>query len=123
MTPEEIARLADTLTIELTTTGRRSGRPSRVEIWWFHIEGRFVVTGTPRPRDWMANVSAHPEVVIHANGVDYPATGRVVGDEAFRRRVFMDPTTSWYRARADLDDLVATSPMHEIELGGCRAQC
>ena len=118
MTPQEIAGLADILTIELTTTGCRSGLPSRIEIWWFHIEDRFVITGTPRPRDWMANVSVHPEVVIHANGVDYPATGRVVDDEAFRRRVFIDPATSWYRNRADLGELVATSPMVEIEFGG-----
>jgi deazaflavin-dependent oxidoreductase (nitroreductase family) len=118
MTPEGIAGLANTPTIELTTSGCRSGRPSRIEIWWFHIEGRFVITGTPRPRDWFANVRAHPEVVIHANGVDFAATGRVVSDEAFRLRVFTDPATSWYRARADLGELVATSPMVEIEIGG-----
>jgi deazaflavin-dependent oxidoreductase (nitroreductase family) len=118
MRSEEIAGLADILTIELTTTGRRSGRPTRIEIWWFHIEDRFVITGTPRPRDWMANVSVRPEVVIHANGVDYPATARVVDDEAFRRRVFVDPATSWYRNRADLEELVATSPMVEIDFGG-----
>ena len=118
MTPGELAGLADILTIELTTTGCRSGRPARIEIWWFHIDDRFVITGTPRPRDWMANISSRPEVVIHANGVDYTAIGRVVDDEVFRRRVLTDPVTSWYRSRADLNAMVTHSPMVEIVFGG-----
>ena len=43
-----VARLAATRTIEITTTGRRTGRPVRIEIWWFHVDGRFFSTfGVP----------------------------------------------------------------------------
>lgn len=65
------AELARHRTIDLTTIGRRSGRPSRIEIWWFYIEGTFIITGTPGARDWYANVLADPNVSIHVAGLDH----------------------------------------------------
>jgi len=55
-----VDRLAATRTIEITTLGRRSGRPARTEIWRFHFETRFLITGTPGPRDWLANLRTAP---------------------------------------------------------------
>ena len=75
--------LAVTRTIELTTVGRRSGRLSRIEIWWFHVGGRFIVTGTPGRRDWYANVLAHPEVVIHSRTGDHLGLASPILDTAF----------------------------------------
>ncbi|MET9019484.1 nitroreductase family deazaflavin-dependent oxidoreductase [Actinopolymorpha sp. NPDC004070] len=109
------AELADRLTVDLTTTGRRSGRPLRVEIWWFHVDGRFVITGTPGPRHWYANVLADPHVTVHVDGRDLPALALPVTDPLARRRVFTDPRTGWYREQADLEELVRTSPMIELE--------
>ena len=53
--------LAAYRTIDLTTVGRRSGRESRIEIWWFLVDGRFFITGTPGARDWYANVTFDPK--------------------------------------------------------------
>jgi deazaflavin-dependent oxidoreductase (nitroreductase family) len=112
-----IDRLAATRTIDLTTTGRSSGTPSRIEIWWFHVDGRFLISGTPGPRDWMANVQADPSIVVHTRDGDFPGTARVVTDPELRRRFFTHPEVGWYRSQADLDRLVATAPMIEIEFG------
>jgi deazaflavin-dependent oxidoreductase (nitroreductase family) len=112
-----LARLARTRTIDLTTFGRRSGLPVRVEIWWFHIDGRFVVTGTPGPRHWYANVRADPRVVVHTRHGDHPGTAIPITDPAFRRRVFTDRATRWYATQVPLEALVATSPMIEIAFG------
>ncbi|MDX1690598.1 MAG: nitroreductase family deazaflavin-dependent oxidoreductase [Acidimicrobiia bacterium] len=114
ISPDERAALARIRTIDLTTVGRRSGAPSRIEIWWFHVDGRFVITGTPGPRDWLANVLADPSVVIHAGGRDLPATARPITDPDVRRRVLTQPETSWYRTRDELDRLVAEAPMIEV---------
>ncbi|MDH3498580.1 MAG: nitroreductase/quinone reductase family protein [Acidimicrobiia bacterium] len=108
------AELAATRTVDLTTTGRRSGEPCRIEIWWFHVDGRFIITGTPGPRDWFANVLADPSVVIHVNGDDYPARAVPINDHAFRRSVFTQREISWYRTQSELDALVASAPMIEI---------
>ena len=33
--------------IDITTTGRRSGQPRRIEIWFHNLDGRLYITGTP----------------------------------------------------------------------------
>jgi deazaflavin-dependent oxidoreductase (nitroreductase family) len=107
-------RIAGHRTIELTTTGRVTAAPRRIEIWWFRVGGRFVITGTPGRRDWLANVLANPEVLIHVGGEDIAARALPITDHAFRRRVFTSPDTSWYTSEAELDRLVGTAPMVEI---------
>lgn len=108
--------LASHQNIQITTFGRRTGKPRRIEIWWFRVEGRFVITGTPGRRDWLANLEADPRLIVHVNGDDIAATASPVDDVSFRRRVFTRPQTSWYTSQAELDDLVATAPMVEIHL-------
>ena len=52
--------------IDITTTGRKTGRPRRIEIRFHNIDGHLYITGTPgRPRDWYANLLAHPEFTFH----------------------------------------------------------
>jgi deazaflavin-dependent oxidoreductase (nitroreductase family) len=112
----EVDRLATIRTIDLTTFGRKTGLPRRIEIWWFHVDGRFVITGTPGRRDWLANVIANPEVIVHADGHDLRARAKVIEDSTFRRRVFSQPTTRWYSSMAELERLVDTAPMIEVEI-------
>ena len=110
----DLDALARHQTIDLTTTGRRTGERRTVEIWWFRVEDRFVITGTPGRRDWLANVLADPNVEITVGGRTFGATVTLVGDPDFRRRVFTDSATSWYKSQAELDRLVTTAPMIEI---------
>ncbi|HEY6627656.1 MAG TPA: nitroreductase family deazaflavin-dependent oxidoreductase [Acidimicrobiia bacterium] len=101
-------------TIDLTTLGRRSGRPSRIEIWWFYIDGSFFITGTPGPRDWYANVLADPNVTIHAGEHDLPATAQLVTDVETRSKVFDSELTRWYSSQSQRQRLIDESPMVEI---------
>lgn len=106
--------LAATRTIDLTTIGRRSGEHRTIEIWWFHIDDRFIITGTPGRRDWLANVRADNSVLIRTHFGEYTANVIEIDDEAFRRRVFTDPTTSWYNTQEELAHLINTAPMVEV---------
>lgn len=101
-------------TIDLTTIGRKSGKPRRIEIWWFEVEGRLVITGTPGRRDWLANVRADDRVVVHTNDWDVAARAVEIVDSEFRRLVFTRPETSWYSSQAELERLVETAPMIEV---------
>ena len=116
VTQLDLDALAARQTIDITTTGRRSGQPKRIEIWWFRVDGRFVITGTPGPRDWVANLRADPRLIVHVDGRDIPAIAGFVEDQAFRRVVFTRPQTSWYSSQDELDRLVATAPMVELQL-------
>lgn len=78
-------------TVDVTTIGRRSGQPRRIEIWMYRHAGRTYLSGLPAPRDWLANVRADPHVVLHLkHGVraDLPALGRVIDDAEQRRQAF-----------------------------------
>jgi deazaflavin-dependent oxidoreductase (nitroreductase family) len=111
------AELADDPTVDLTTTGRRTGEARRVEIWMLDVDGRFFITGTPGRRDWLANVRHDPRVVVHLKRqaqVDVAAEAHEVVDEPTRRRVFEHLSARWYRSQAPVDELVAAAPMIEL---------
>ena len=117
MSEHDLARLTAVRTIELTTIGRHSGSAARIEIWWFHVDGRFIITGTPGKRDWYANVLADPQVIVHTADGDITGTATPVSDLGFRNRVFTHPDVGWYQTQVELERLIATSPMIEIRLG------
>jgi deazaflavin-dependent oxidoreductase (nitroreductase family) len=109
--------LADDPTIDITTIGRRSGRPRRIEIWMLDVDGRFFITGTPGRRDWLANLIAQPRLVVHLKPhalVDLDARAEVVADAATRRNVLNHLNARWYRTQTSIDELVATAPMVEL---------
>jgi deazaflavin-dependent oxidoreductase (nitroreductase family) len=111
------AALAHDLTVDITTTGRKSGAPRRLEIWLLEVDGRYFITGTPGPRSWLANLRADPTLTVHLKQrvpADLAARARLVSDEATRRRVLVHATASWYRSQVPLDTLVADAPMVEL---------
>ena len=78
-------------TIDITTIGARTGRPRRLEIWFYRVDGEIYLTTTPARRDWYANISAHPEFTFHLKHglrADLAAHGVPVLDPARREAVF-----------------------------------
>jgi deazaflavin-dependent oxidoreductase (nitroreductase family) len=109
--------LADGPTVDITTTGRQSGLPRRIEIWMLDVDGRFFITGTPGRRDWLANLNENPRLVVHLkrhSHVDLAARATAVVDAATRRTVLDHLAATWYRDQQPLDVLVDTSPMVEV---------
>lgn len=109
------------LTCDITTTGRKSGLPRRIEIWYFVVDGRVYLTGTPGPRDWLANLRVDPALTFHVKQgatADLAARGLVIDDPAERRRVMgaVMARNSWFRTqRFDLEAWVADSPLVEVQ--------
>jgi deazaflavin-dependent oxidoreductase (nitroreductase family) len=113
------AALEADLTIDITTIGRRSGQPRRIEIWFLNVGGRIYITGTPGPRDWYANLTTNPEFMFHlkeSTTADLVGVASPVSDPEVRRRVLSDMAAQWYRGQADLDDLVESAPLVEVAL-------
>ena len=117
MTPAEA--LARDFTIDLTTFGRHSGRPRRIEIWYLYFENAAYITGTPRPRDWYANVLSNTSIIFHLKEslrADIPGRAHDVTDPDLRRKVFYAPNSDWYRTMEPIERLVQESPMIRCDL-------
>jgi hypothetical protein len=106
--------------IDITTTGRRSGLPRRLEIVFHNIDGRIHISGMPRAdraRAWLRNLETDPHLTLHLKrGIraDLPATARIVTDPDERRAVF-----GWITSNAwqmDPEEMVAHSPLIEVTL-------
>ena len=106
--------------IDLTTTGRRTGRPRRIEIFLHEEDGRLFISGMPRAdrtRDWIHNITADPHVVVHLKqtvSADIPMTARVVTDQAERRPFIEAAARRW--GRTDVDEMLQHSPLIVLTL-------
>jgi deazaflavin-dependent oxidoreductase (nitroreductase family) len=114
-------------TVDITTTGRRSGEPRRIEICFYRFGDSVYLSGVPAPRTryWLANLAADPRFTFHLkHGVvaDLPAEAEVIADPVERRRVFVDfvdefnhrhgPDSPW--GVAVLDQWVEGSPLARV---------
>ncbi len=112
-------------TIDITTTGRTTGRPRRIEIVFHRIDGRIWISGLPsaRRRSWLANLADDPQLTVHLKGpiatADLPAIARIVEDPAERRTILDRVARAWNRT--DVDRMVAYSPLIEVVLGEAAA--
>ena len=121
MNDEITNALAHGHTIDITTTGRKTGEPRRIEIVFHNIDGRLIITGSPRAdhtRAWIYNLEADPELTFHLKGdvtADLPATARIITDPTDRRDI-----AAWVIANAwpqqDVEQMTAHSPMIEVTI-------
>jgi deazaflavin-dependent oxidoreductase (nitroreductase family) len=105
-------------TIDITTTGRNSGQPRRIEVWRYRHDGRIFLSGSPGTRDWYANLLVKPEFTFHLKGsvqADLPAIAHPVTDETERRMVMRSILDELGRGYGNLEEWVARSPLVEVE--------
>ena len=109
-------------TIDITTKGKKSGEPRRIEIWFHNIDGRIYITGTPGTRGWYANMIASPDFTFHLKQsaqADIPARATPVRDEVERRRVLeaiLQNIRKDVGGDIDLNDWLKNSPLVEVAL-------
>jgi deazaflavin-dependent oxidoreductase (nitroreductase family) len=114
-------------TVDITTTGRRSGEPRRIETVFYRYDGTIYLSGlpAPRPRAWLLNLEAEPKFTFHLkHGVvaDLPAVASVVTDPQERQRVLStfveefnarrDPAGPW--PEGVLEEWVDRSPLARV---------
>ena len=106
--------------IDITTTGRKSGRPHRVEIGFHVLDDGLFIAGIPGRRDWLANLAANPQFTFHLKEsvqMDIPATATLITVESKRREVFAKLAEQRPGGRPmDVDAWVEDSPLIQVEL-------
>jgi deazaflavin-dependent oxidoreductase (nitroreductase family) len=109
--------------IDITTTGRKSGEPRRLEIVLHNIDGRLYISGAPsrRRRSWLANLDGNPNLTVHLKrGItaDLPATAREITEPKERRQILEGIARHW--GRGDVDTMMKYSPLIEVTIDGAR---
>jgi hypothetical protein len=101
--------------IDITTTGRQTGQPRRIELVFHNVGGRILISGRPGvPRGWVANLLADPRMTFHLKGrltADLPARGRVITDRAERETLLAPIAAAW---RTNLALMVRSAPLVEV---------
>lgn len=115
----EAGSTADLDHLYLTTTGRHTGRPHRIEIWFALVDGvAYLLSGGRDRSDWVRNLTVSPEVVVEIGGERRTRIARVVTDPAedeLARRAIVDKYAPRYRG--DLGEWGRTSLVVAIDWG------
>ena len=91
-------RLADEDFCYLTTTGRRTGKPHTIEIWFARENATlFLLSGGGASADWVRNVRNTPAVRVRIGSRTVPARAREVAPEedALARRLLDEKYMGW----------------------------
>ena len=110
------------MTVGITTRGRKSCSPRRIEIWAHDLDGRLIIASSPGKRSWYANLIANPHFMYHARGVGHrgvPAVARPITNQDERRAILAtlkESSQYWDKHMDDIEDWVQRSCLVEVTL-------
>lgn len=114
----EDAELSELDFCYVTTTGRSSGRPHTIEIWFALHDGKvYMLSGGGDASDWVKNIRVNPTVGLRIGDRDMIARAYVVEDreeDALARRLLVEKYHPRYTG--DLEEWRRTSLPVAIEL-------
>jgi deazaflavin-dependent oxidoreductase (nitroreductase family) len=114
----ELPILADADFCYLTTTGRVSGRPHTIEIWFaLHGHTLYMLSGARDRSDWVKNALRSPAVQVKINEIAFSGQARVVNgveEDALARKLVTNKYTP--RSSDDLRDWSRTSLPVAVDL-------
>lgn len=108
-------------TIDITTTGRKSGEPRRIEMMFHSFDGHVYISGMPNPdkaRAWLQNLRADPNLTFHLKQLvqaDLPATAREIAEDPERQAVLEKVARVWGR---NVEEMRKFSPLVEVKIEG-----
>jgi deazaflavin-dependent oxidoreductase (nitroreductase family) len=65
----------------LTTTGRVTGQPRQIEIWFAEHGGRFYLVAERESANWVRNIQSQPQVKVRVRDAEFNAIARVVHND------------------------------------------
>jgi deazaflavin-dependent oxidoreductase (nitroreductase family) len=104
----------------VTTTGRVTGRPHEIEIWYaLHGSTVYLMSGGGRRSDWVRNLLRHPDVAVRIGDRTMSGRARIVADadeDRLARTLVYDKYSAGYSG--DLQDWRESSLPVAIDLSG-----
>jgi deazaflavin-dependent oxidoreductase (nitroreductase family) len=116
--PTDPQQFADDDFCYLTTTGRVTGRPHTIEIW-FALDGNtlYMLAGGGEDADWVKNLRRAPDVTVRLGDLTFAGRARVVAagaEDALARRLVVEKYQPGYGG--DLSDWGRTSLVVAVDL-------
>jgi len=116
----DLSVLAEEPFCYFTTTGRVTGRPHTIEIW-FAIGGRalYMLSGGGERSDWVKNLIRAPETTVRIAATELSGRARVVKEgteDALARRLLLEKYEPAYSG--DLSDWGRTALPVAVDLDG-----
>lgn len=106
------ADLRDTDQIDITVTGRVTGRQFSVPVWFVAEQGEvYLLPVRGSDSDWYKNVRATPSFQLTANGASITATAAQITDPARVQQV-----VEMFRAKYGADQIAAYYPKTDVAL-------
>ena len=73
---------ADTQFVYLTTTGRKTGLPREIEIWYVEADGRvYILSERGYKAQWVQNILANPRIHIRIGNQSRDSVARLLDPE------------------------------------------
>lgn len=102
----------------LTTTGRVSGRPHTIEIWFaLHECALYMLSGGKDKSDWVKNALRQPNVTIKIKDSHFTGHARLIqhpDEDALARRIVLDKYVN--SGEEDLDEWASASLPVAVDL-------
>ena len=80
-----MARVSDMVVVPLclylTTTGRVTGQPREIEVWFTEHGGHFYLVAERESANWVRNIQSQPQVSVRVGDFEFHATARVVHND------------------------------------------
>ena len=107
----------------LTTTGRVSGRPHEIEIWFgINEETLYLLSGGGDKSDWVKNLLKNPTVTVRIAKHTFTGTARIVTDtkeDSMARYLLAEKYQEWEEGRTLSEwartALVVATDLHQRE--------
>lgn len=75
----DLDRVGGAQVLDLTTTGRKSGLPRTIEIWFAAHDSRvFIMSGGGRNSHWVQNLLLKPQVAVTIEGITFQGMARTL---------------------------------------------
>ena len=118
-TRAELEKVADQSTAELTTIGRKSGKPHTTPIWFVYDQGRlYLQAGRGGKTDWYLNLKKNPQMTLKVGTLALSGKAKFITDPKEIERIHGLFASKYLRAR--LAGMVGSSIGHgkvvEVEL-------
>ena len=86
----ELAEVGSAKFIHLTSTGRKTGKPHTVELWFAVNDGKVYLSHEGEETDWMRNIKKNAQVTFEISGKNFTGKARYLNgpeDEAWIAKV------------------------------------